>query len=340
MSVAAVGPFKVGDWLVEPELLRISKSGEFRKLEFKTMEILLCLVSNRGDVISKKKLHDEVWGEVYVTDNALTRGVSKLRKTFDDDPLNPKYIDIISKSGYRLLAPVEFNHEPGTVAPSKLTATTNRQWLWGLAAVFASASGLSLVSILSRDVYSEFYDPVPVSTLVGAERGHAISPDGEKISFSYSEPGANNSDVYVKLLADLSQIKFTYLESHQGYGIWSPDGNYMAYASLEDGSCGIYKEPSFGGEKTRIGECYEQPRDFVWSPDGKTIAFSDFKSAQQTRRIFFLDVETQVSEEFLTPESGRSDRDPAFSPNGEYLVFNRANSRRSGDIYKIRILIM
>ena len=123
---------------------------------------------------------------------------------------------------------------------------------------------------------------------------------------------------------------------HQGYGIWSPDGNYMAYVSTEDGNCGIYKEPSFGGTKTRIGDCYQQPRDFIWSPDGKTIAFSDVKPTAQTRNIFFLDVATQASKEILIPENGVSNRSPVFSPNGAFLIFRKINSQ-GNDIYKLRL---
>ena len=33
-------PFRVGDWMIEPDLLRISKNGEIRRLELRTIEIL------------------------------------------------------------------------------------------------------------------------------------------------------------------------------------------------------------------------------------------------------------------------------------------------------------
>lgn len=333
-----MAPFKVGGWLVEPELVSISKNGTVCKLEFRSMEILLCLVANAGEVVSKQKLHDEVWGEVHVTSNSLTRGISKLRKAFDDDPLNPKYIDTISKSGYRLVAPVVFDVDTSDQiqGPQAKWAAVNRRWLWALVAILA-ISGLGLMGGLSGDNYSEFYDPVPVSTLVGPELGLAISPDGEKISFTYSEPGANNLDIYVKLLNDLSQVKFTDLKTHQAYSVWSPDGNYMAYASLEDGTCGIYKEPSFGGQKMRIGSCFQQPEDLVWSPDGKTIAFTDLKTPQEARKIFFLNIETQVVEEISVLEKGMSDRDPVFSPDGKHLVFRRTISGQGRDLYKMRI---
>ncbi len=329
--------FKIGDWLVEPELLMISKGSDNRKLEFKTMEILTCLVAHQGEVVSKKKLHDEVWSEVYVTDNALTRGMSKLRKALDDDPLRPKYIETISKSGYRLVAPVtfgDFSSQSGINVPNG--SLRKNGWLWlVLSALVISAVGL--VSSLSKDQYASFYDPIPVSTLLGPERALSISPDGEKISFSYAEPGTTNSNVYIKLLDDLSEMKFTELPSPQGYGIWSPDGNYMAYVSAENRTCEIFKEPSFGGEKVKIGNCYRSPDDFVWSPDGSTIAFTDVKSEGDNRKIYFLDIETGKTSEAIRVAGGTGDRDPVFSPDGSHLIFRRNLIGQQRDIYKMEL---
>ncbi len=327
-------PFKVGDWIVEPDLLRISKNGDARKLEYKTMEILLYLVHSQGEVVSKKELHDEVWADVYVTDNALTRAISRLRKAFDDDPVNPQYIDTISKSGYRLVAPVELEIGARRAMPIQ-AASVGKYWIWVLAVILV-VGGLGLVGIMSRAEFSGFYDPIPVSTLIGPEMGHAISPDGKKMSFTYMDPGSNNSNVYVKLLDDLSQSKFTDLNSHQAYGIWSPDGNHMAYASVEDGTCGIYKVSIFGGDKVRIGDCYRSPEDFVWSPDGRTIAFTDYKPPHQQRRIIFIDIETLKTTFASNPAANVGDRDPAFTPDNKHLIFRRVVNNKGGDIYKLQ----
>lgn len=342
MTVNNIEAFKVGDWIVEPSLLRISKAGEERKLELRSMEILLFLVANKGKVVSKQELHDAVWGDIFVTDNALTRAISRLRKSFDDDPLNPSYIDTISKSGYRLVAPVTdldstLEHDGYSEDPASQNTGISGRILVGAGATVFIVTILSLVSMLGQDSFSGFYDPVPISTLIGPEMEAVISPDGEKISFSYAQPGDNNVDVYIKLLEDQSQIKFTNHQTPQGFGVWSPDGKYMAYASLEDGTCGIYKEPEIGGKNVRLGSCFSRPRDLVWSPDGNLIAFADARTPQSPSQVFFLNANTNEITEITKPEGGAFDRDPVFSPNGNYLVFNRKKNGSHGDIFKMNL---
>lgn len=338
MDVIKAKSFTVGEWLIEPELLQISRKGEIRKIELRTMEILLLLVSNEGRVVSKQELHDQIWGDIYVTDNALTRAVSRLRKAFDDNPSQPEYIDTISKTGYRIIASVNFDMDKEQKSASiPLTAKRKTTLLWGLG-ILLLVSSFSLASFLGKDSYSGFYDPVPVSTLIGPEMEPEISPDGEQMLFSYVEPGGNYSDIYIKVLQDLSQVNFTDRETHQGFGSWSPDGAYLVYASTESGDCGVFKEPSIGGENTRIGTCYSNPRDFGWSPDGKKVAFSDIKTPQEPRKIYFIDVATNSIEEVTSPgENVQGDYDPEFSPNGRFMVFNRKISGLRGDLFKMEL---
>ena len=338
MNIPSTEAFKVGEWLVEPSLLQISKEGEVRKLESRSMEILLFLVSSRGKVVSKQELHDAVWGDIYVTDNALTRAVSRLRKAFDDDPLNPVYIDTISKTGYRLIAPVvsELLSESIDIS-TKEKVMNNKGWIWG-AVLLLIITSLSVSSLLIKDTYSEFHTPVPISTLIGPEVEPSISANGKKIAFTYAEPGANNMDVYIKVIDDQSQIKFTDLESQQGFGTWSPDGEYIAYVSTENNECGVYKELVIGGSKTKVGNCFSKPKDFVWSPDGSIIAFSDGKTQSESRSIYFIDLEKNTIEAVTSPIEGISgDHDPEFTPNGQYLVFNRKKNGLEGDLFKMNI---
>ncbi|HEY6274344.1 MAG TPA: winged helix-turn-helix domain-containing protein [Terriglobales bacterium] len=97
--------FRLGAWVVEPKLNRLSSNGKAVHLEPKVMQVLVCLAEN-GAVVSKEKLMSTVWADTFVTEDVLTRSISELRKAFADDARNPHYIQTIPKSGYRLIVQV------------------------------------------------------------------------------------------------------------------------------------------------------------------------------------------------------------------------------------------
>jgi TolB-like protein/DNA-binding winged helix-turn-helix (wHTH) protein/Tfp pilus assembly protein PilF len=98
--------FRVGVWVVSPKLNNLSCNGKTIHLEPKVMQVLVCL-AEAADVVSKEKLMSTVWAGTFVTDDVLTRSISELRKVFEDDPKNPRYIQTIPKGGYRLMVPAE-----------------------------------------------------------------------------------------------------------------------------------------------------------------------------------------------------------------------------------------
>ena len=57
------GPFRVGEWLVQPELHRIAANGRTIQIEPRVMEVLVYLAECAGRVVSRKELHEAVWGE-------------------------------------------------------------------------------------------------------------------------------------------------------------------------------------------------------------------------------------------------------------------------------------
>jgi TolB-like protein/DNA-binding winged helix-turn-helix (wHTH) protein/Tfp pilus assembly protein PilF len=71
------------------------------------MEVLLCLASRAGETVPKDELLKTVWPDTYVTDDGLVRSISELRRVFEDDAREPRFIQTIPKRGYRLVAPVE-----------------------------------------------------------------------------------------------------------------------------------------------------------------------------------------------------------------------------------------
>jgi TolB-like protein/Tfp pilus assembly protein PilF len=98
--------FRVGDWLVEPDLNRITRADKAIQVEPRVLEVLVCLASRPGEVFPKDKIIPLVWTDTYVTDEVLTYSISELRKAFGDDARNPHVIQTIPRKGYRLIAPV------------------------------------------------------------------------------------------------------------------------------------------------------------------------------------------------------------------------------------------
>lgn len=98
--------FQLGDWLVRPRLNRLERAGHTMQLEPKMMDVLSLLASRVGDVVSKREINDTVWADVFVSESVITRAIAGLRKAFDDDASNPRFIETIAKRGYRLIAPV------------------------------------------------------------------------------------------------------------------------------------------------------------------------------------------------------------------------------------------
>ena len=67
---------------------------------------LLCtLVRQQGSLLTKNALLDEVWGHQFVSDSVLKTAISDLRTVLDDDPRKPRFIETVSRRGYRFIAP-------------------------------------------------------------------------------------------------------------------------------------------------------------------------------------------------------------------------------------------
>lgn len=65
--------------------------------------LLLIFINNKGIVLTRNKLLEEIWdaaGE-YVNDNTLTVYIKRLRQKIEDDPQEPVLIRTVRGMGYR-----------------------------------------------------------------------------------------------------------------------------------------------------------------------------------------------------------------------------------------------
>lgn len=104
IAMSGNGSFTVGDWLVEPDLNRVSRGSESTSLRHQVMELLVYLARHQGSVVSTDDLMNDLWAGRVVTDGTLYSCVAELRNALGHDQAD--YIETIPKKGYRLLAPV------------------------------------------------------------------------------------------------------------------------------------------------------------------------------------------------------------------------------------------
>ncbi len=95
-------PMEIGEIHLDPVKRRVTKRGEPVKLTRKEFDILYCLMSRSGRVVTYAKLLTAVWGaECREEVEYLRTFVRQLRKKIEDDPSKPVYLLTDVYVGYR-----------------------------------------------------------------------------------------------------------------------------------------------------------------------------------------------------------------------------------------------
>jgi len=96
----------------------LRRAGAVVRLERIPMELLLLLVENRGQLVSREQILGRIWGKnVYLDcDNSINAAVRKVRQALRDDPEHPRFIQTVTGKGYRFIAPVIETGAPAEAA--------------------------------------------------------------------------------------------------------------------------------------------------------------------------------------------------------------------------------
>ena len=111
---------------------RLARDGQPVPLAPKPFAVLCALTRRPARLVTKNELLDAVWGHRFVTESVLKSAISEVRAALGDDPKQPRYIETVSRRGYRFIAAavgspmqiaVERNGASGSGHPA-LTALT------------------------------------------------------------------------------------------------------------------------------------------------------------------------------------------------------------------------
>ena len=96
------GILKYRDLSVNTNEAKVYKGDNEVILTAMEYRLLLILLNNRGNVLSRNRLLENIWDVVgdFVEDNTLTVYIKRLRDKIEEDPANPEYIKTVRGLGY------------------------------------------------------------------------------------------------------------------------------------------------------------------------------------------------------------------------------------------------
>ena len=91
----------INDIIIDFEKHKVLKDSKKLKLTLKEFELVKILIKNRGKVLSRMFLLDEIWGAEYINETrTVDVHIRHLRQKIENDDKNPKYIKTVRGVGY------------------------------------------------------------------------------------------------------------------------------------------------------------------------------------------------------------------------------------------------
>src|SRR6266404_2942291 len=100
-QILSFGPYRL-----DTEGVQLWCEAQPVRLTPKAFQVLGYLVERPGQLVTKDVLFQVVWADTIVSDAALTTCIQEIRKTLQDNPRSPQYLETIHRLGFRFIATV------------------------------------------------------------------------------------------------------------------------------------------------------------------------------------------------------------------------------------------
>lgn len=290
------------------------------QLEPMMVELLsyFCLHSNQ--IISKDLLIEQVWLGRIVSDNAVSKLITKLRKVFADDVRQPKFIATFPKKGYKFIAsvmPITEEALPPTLnvdeTLKKVKQIANRSLNVNRVRLLTSTLLILFIVVIAlNSLRQQTQKALPVSsyakvltTDAGDELFPSFSPDGTRVAYmSYK---SDRMQLMIKNVIDEHIIEISHGENiGVGPADWSGDGKFIVYLVASAQQCQYYIRRLRGltfGEPQLIHNC--PPGSYgkiAFTHDSTRLIYSESEGDNTPYSLFELNLTTNKKKRLNQPE--------------------------------------
>jgi Tol biopolymer transport system component/DNA-binding winged helix-turn-helix (wHTH) protein len=317
----------------------LRRNGARIKLQDQPFQLLALLLARPGDIVTREQLRSQLWSnDTFVDfDHGLNAAIRRLRDALGDSADNPRFVETLSRRGYRFVAPVQApTNEATEKEPPEgaLVSSTGLYWRVTLAIVIPLLAGSGAGWIAARH-----FNPATKAIKFTELRLTAnpsddpifsavISPDGKYLAFT------DRKGFYLKVV-ETGETHFVALPG--GFIArpvsWFPDGSHVLAdkfpGSGEQSSVWLGSKPPsteeqpsmwsisvFGGNPRKLMENAEARSV---SPDGSQIAFV---RGEKNQEIWLASSDGEQAQK-IVGEPGEMFGSVVWSPDGRRLAFVR-----------------
>jgi pimeloyl-ACP methyl ester carboxylesterase len=98
--------YSFGDFQLDEQQFELRHRGAVVHVEPRVFDVLSYLVRNRDRVVARQELLDQVWGDRFVTESAVSTRLKAARRAVGDDGSRQMVIKTVHGRGYQFVAPV------------------------------------------------------------------------------------------------------------------------------------------------------------------------------------------------------------------------------------------
>jgi Tol biopolymer transport system component/DNA-binding winged helix-turn-helix (wHTH) protein len=316
----------------------LRRNGAKVKLQDQPFQLLALLLAKPGEIVPREELRSQLWSEdTFVDfDHGLNAAVRRLRDALGDSADNPRFVETLSRRGYRFVAPVQTQTNDGKERdPQGNNSAWSARPYWRVALVVivllaGSGAGWLAARHFSPDIKDSRFTELRLTANPSDDPvlNAVISPDGKYLAFT------DRKGFYLKAVESGETHSVALPDGFIARPVsWFPEGSHVL-ANKFPGSGeqstvwlgskpgGPEEQPSmwsisvFGGNPRKLLENAEA-RSI--SPDGSQIAFV---RGEKNQEIWLASSDGEQARKIIS-EPGEMFGSVVWSPDSRRLAFVR-----------------
>ncbi len=311
------------------------------RIEPMMSELLAYFCRHQNKVITKEQLLDDVWHGRSVSDNTVSKLITKLRKALQDDSRNPKFITTLPKKGYRFVASVK-PIEDSSTSHSQQENGSNKQFNNRFVLLLLIPLVITLFYLISGSEHQPpetFVSSKAVTTDLGSEYFPSYAPDG--IHLAYMNNDGEKYRLFVKNVYSGEQVEINHGEGKGvGPASWNNLGSKLVYLVASAKSCQYFIREFDGlvmSEPKLIYTCKAGSYGAIkFTHDDNKLIFSESPAMNAPYSLYSLELNSGKTQWLTQPElhlGGNSQFD--LHPRENKLLISSPNKQQWEGFYQL-----